>query len=374
MNAKRLEEIQERKNQMVKEIEEADEKRMAELEQETADLEKEEAQLRAEADVEKRKKGLINMGNNEVEQRAKIFMETGKTKVNTRSLLSSTTGIAKPTEVNSQIHDIVGAKYSSIVDLVKMVDCTGMGTNRVPYVVSEADAGDSTEETASTGVDSTFNFVDLSPSDIDIINYVSVAIRKKTPVEYEAKVREIASNALKRKLSKKIIDGIYGSSLCATKEYAKNATAGQSITASTLRDIVMSYGGDEGLGGGILILNKKDLIAFGDVRGTNEKKAIYEITPDAGNENTGTIKDGGLVVRYIINKNCNAFAGEKGASKKTMIYGNLHNCELDVWGDIEITASSEYKFAEKLLTIMGSASVATDVVAKNGFVLVTIGA
>ena len=75
---------------------------------------------------------------------------------------------------------------------------------------------------------------------------------------------------------------------------------------------MLSYGGDEFSGGqGVLFLNKTDLIALGDVRGTNEKKAVYEITPDA-NPNTGIIKDGGLAVKYCI---CSALTACAGTSQ-----------------------------------------------------------
>jgi len=73
------------------------------------------------------------------------------------------------------------------------------------------------------------------------------------------------------------------------------------IDEKTLRKIAMSYGGDENiLGNAVLLVNKNDLIAFGDVRGA-DKKSVYEITPDASNPNAGILKDGGLSVRYVIN-------------------------------------------------------------------------
>ena len=73
--------------------------------------------------------------------------------------------------------------------------------------------------------------------------------------------------------------------------------------------IVDEYGGDDNLFGGegvVLFLNKKDLIAFGDVRSSTTLQPVYEIIPDGNNPNTGVIKDGGLSVKYCINANCTA--------------------------------------------------------------------
>ncbi len=150
------------------------------------------------------------------------------------------------------------------------------------------------------------------------------------------------------------------------------------INEKTLRNIVMQYGGDENLGGNaVLFLNKKDLIAFGDVRGTNEKKAVYEITPDGNNPNTGTIKDGGLTVRYCI---CSALTSladstvptDGAVHIKTMVYGDPKNYKLGLFGGFEVNVSDGYKFAEGLLTIRGEVMAGGAIVVPNGFVVVTL--
>ena len=64
-------------------------------------------------------------GENEAEARAKKFAETGKTNVKSeevRSVLVSGGKLATPTQV-SGINDSVGKKVSSIIDLVKIVNC-----------------------------------------------------------------------------------------------------------------------------------------------------------------------------------------------------------------------------------------------------------
>ena len=244
----------------------------------------------------------------------------------------------------------------------------------MPITTAESAASERTDGTAPTGSDITVSYVDLTPNMFTVLSYVSRFLKQQSPAQYEAKVVQAARRALRRKANKACVDAIYASSLVTTKEYAKSTTNGTAITATTLREIVLNYGGNEAVGSGVLILNKADLIGFGDVRGTNEKKAVYEITPDADNACTGIIKDGGLSVRYIISNDCTAFHGNKNTSQKTMIYGNPKFLEFAVWGDAEIRTSEDYKFAEGLLSVLGDASFDADVNTKNGFEIVTIGA
>ena len=147
------------------------------------------------------------------------------------------------------------------------------------------------------------------------------------------------------------------------------------IDEKTLRKIVLSYGGDENVGASArLYLNKSDLIAFGDVRGS-DKKPVYEITPDAGNPNTGIIKDGGLAVPYTINSNLTALAGtaqSNTAVTNTMVYGDPANYELGLFGDYTIEVSKDYKFAEGLLTVMGEVLAGGNLIKHNGFLVCQI--
>lgn len=380
MYKKRLAEIFARKREIANEIDGADETRMSELENELKELEAEERSVKQKLDLSERlgepegkpqeRGGQLT----EREKRAQAFAEKNRISFNTRSLLTTTSGIANPTKVQQEINDMYGVEVSSIVDMVTSTDCTGMGTYKVPIITAGLTASAKTDGTAVDASDITVSSVDLTPNAFNVLSYVSKMLKKQTSVMYETKVVQAARTALRKKASKAIVDAIYASSLCVAKVYAKDATNGVAVGEKTLREIAFAYGGDEGIGGGVLILNKTDLIAFGDVRGTAEKKAVYEIIPDSGNENTGIIKDGGLSVRYVINSNCAAFNGCKTASTKTMIYGNPRNCELASWGDVEISTSEDYKFAEGLLSVLGEALIDADVVVKNGFVVVATGA
>ena len=110
------------------------------------------------------------------------------------------------------------------------------------------------------------------------------------------------------------------------------------------------------------------------MRGTNEKKAVYEITPDSANPNTGIIKEGGLSVRYCLNKNLTACAGTAQTAKAqpTMFYGVPRCLKLDLFSDYEIAVSDDFAFDKLLSTIRGDVEMGADVVVPGGFVALTI--
>ena len=317
-------------------------------------------------------------GENEAEVRAKKFAETGKTNVKSeevRSVLVSGGKLATPTQV-SGINDSVGKKVSSIIDLVKIVNCTGMGSNKIAYIDTDAAAADGqTEGEAATNKEPTFGFVTITPDSVAVLSYISKQAKKQTPLAYQQKVHEQALTSLRKKAAILVTTALKKSTL--NESVAATVTGSKGvIDEKTLRKITLAYGGDESVvGGAVLFLNKLDLIAFGDVRGTNEKKAVYEIEPDTDNPNTGIIKDGGLSVRYCINSNLTACAGtaqSASADTLTMFYGNPQCFELDLFSDYEIRISEDFAFDKLMDTIRGDVEIGGDVVVKNGFVALKI--
>lgn len=277
----------------------------------------------------------------------------------TRALTIAGGTLVQPTKVDG-INDIPGAKYSSIIDLVKIVNCVGMGSHKIAYVDADAAAAaNQTEgETAATATLGQFDFVTILPESVAVLDFISKQAKKQTTLQYAAKVREQAVIALRRKAAQVVTAALRASDLNQT-------VAGDAIDAKTLRTITLNYGGDESvIGGAHLVLNKADLLAFGDVRGTNEKKALYEITPD-GNGNTGTIREGGVAVRYIINSNIPA--GE-------LYYGNLQALELDLFSDYEIKVSEDFAFDKLMDAIRGDVELGSGVTVKNGFIKYTTAA
>ena len=301
----------------------------------------------------------------EAEKRAAAFATNGRVKIENkevRSVLVSSGLLATPTEVGG-----INEKFntvSSIVDLVKVTNAEGMGSYKVAYEDADAAAAATAEGAAYNESDPTFGFVEIKPEKETVISYISEEVQKQTPLDYEGKTKAAALTALRKRAAAVITSKILASELNETLPIS-------TIGADTLRKIAFNYGGDENIvGGAVLFLNKKDLIAFGDVRGSNEKKAVYEITPDTNNPNTGIIKDGGLSVKYCIDSHTTALADAE-AGGKTMFYGAGHAAELALFSDYEVKVSEDYKFGEGLLAIRGGVQLGCDVVQKGGFVVVT---
>lgn len=310
----------------------------------------------------------------EEEARAKQFLADKRTEIpteETRALLVSSGNVATPTKV-SGIHDMVGGGTSTILDLVTVENCEGMGANRVAYVDSEAEAAeDQPEGEEATEKEGKFAYVDITPTSIACRAQISNQVKKQSPTDYMGKVNRMAVLSLRKKAVKKIVEAMQKSNLVA------EVTAENKIDATTLRKIALSYGGENDVAGGaVLFLNKKDLIAFGDIRGTNEKKAVYEITPDSAAPNTGIIKDGGLSVRYCLVSELTALAGteQTGEKQRTMFYGNPRCFELDLFSPYRVRVSEDFAITKLMDTIVGDAQIGGDVVVKNGFIAMTLAA
>lgn len=341
------------------------EKELAEINAQIAELDKpsegEDAPQRKKFDfMNKNERGNKKMTIEERKANAEKFAETRRTNISaeeTRAVLVSSGTIATPTEVDG-INENGFAGVSSIIDLVKVVNCEGMGKNRVAYTKTDAKAAEQTEGAAAGGTGTAFGFVDISAESVAILDAISKQTKKQSPLQYEAKVKEKAMLALRKEAARIVTEKVLASTLVT----AQTITA---LDQNAVRDIVLNYGGDEGVeGAAYLFLNKADLITLGKVRGSNEKKAVFEIVPDE-NPNTGVIKDGGTIVKYCLNKNLTA---------GTLLYGQPKNIELDLFSNYEIAVSEDFYFDKLMDAIRGDVELGADVVAQGGIVKVTVGA
>jgi HK97 family phage major capsid protein len=317
----------------------------------------------------------------DVEKRAAELVTTRKVSFDVdevkRAITIGSGDLAQPKYVQSAINDKFG-EVSSIIDMVKITPAAGMGEYDVPYVVTYATGGIKGENTDYATAEPTFKYASIKPVKITTYGEVSTEVTKLTNVAYLAKVREASLIALRKKIAKLIPLG----NPSATPAEITGIVNGAAITASpievtaidatTLRKIAMNYGGDENVvGNAVLLLNKTDLIAFGDVRGTNEKKAVYEITPDVSNPNSGTIKDGGLAVRYVINSALPALsAAATTDATKCMLYGVPAAYELALFSQYEIKVSEDAAFKKGMLAVRGDVLIGGNVVVQDGFVVV----
>ena len=314
------------------------------------------------------------------QRRCQEFQRTGRMVYqNARSMImraavtTGTNGVIGPTGV-SGINDAAGNNVSDFIDLMKITDATGMASYKVAYMSADGTAGARTEGSAPGESNPTFGSVELVPQLKGIIAYISREIRKQSPLQYEQKVNESVRRSLRRILSQLAITKIMASSLNTTMNVT-GATGAALFTPNLLSNIILAYGGDEGVdGAAVLTLPKEDLKAFAAVRGKNEYLPVYSIVPDASNPSMGVIKDNnGLSCRYCLNKNVPALSTATLSStpKKGMFYGNPQCAEMALWGGVDVDVNDGYKFGEGLLTILGEVTADADVTIPNGFVVVS---
>lgn len=376
--AKRVEALEAKNNESEDEAElkaagdELDElnAKKAELEAELADINAQIAELDKPTEEEEGKRNKLNFMTKEsrgintmtYEERkaaAEKFVANGRMTIKneeTRAMLVSSGKIATPTDVKG-INELPN-EVSSIIDMVDVEDCSGMGNNKIAYEYSAPVGGVTVEGESYAEGETVTDFVTTTPQTVTTISYVSKQVTKQTPIKYEEKVRKNALAALRKKVAKIIVEKIKASELVVKKTITK-------IDEKTLRALALSYGGDENVAGNaVLMINKNTLVALGDVRGTNEKKAVYEITPDTSNNNTGIIKDGGLTVKYVLNSE---------VADNELIYGQPLKCELDIYSDYEVKVSEDFKFDKGMLAIRGDVEADVAVTFKDGFIVATVG-
>lgn len=306
-----------------------------------------------------------------------------------KSVTLATGTLAQPTGAGTNIRDPLGNGVGAIIDQVYVQDLTGMASYLEPYVISEFDASGADVATAAgtartASGDPTFGVAKIAPYELTTTSYVDRNISRLTPANYYAKVYAMAIRAMRRDTVKMIFNGdgqstndmfgiktaknIAGNAIYATKELS-------AVDADLLTELMFAYGGDEMLGGSCrLYLNKADLLALGKLRGTNEKRRLFDIVPDAGNPNTGTIREGGTIVPYSIASNLTALSGSSqgSAAIQTMVYGDPMNYELGLFGDYTVRVDESVKAVERMLTILGDAMVGGNLIVDKGFVVATL--
>ena len=309
----------------------------------------------------------------EFQRTGRMVYENARSMIQRAAVATTTQGVVGPTGV-SGINDPAGNTISDFLDLIRITDATGMAAYKVAFLTEDPTAAARTEGAVPTESEPTFDSVTLTPSLHGIIAYISREIRKQSPLQYESKVNESVTRALRRILSKLAIDKVLASTLNATMEITA-ASGAALFTPQLLSNIILAYGGDEGVDGtAVLTLNKADLKAFAGVRGTNEFLPVYSITPDTANPSMGVIKDNnGLSCRYCLNKNVPALstATLTTTATKGMFYGNPQCAEMALWGGVDVEVNNGYKFGEGLLTVLGEVTADAAVTTPKGFVVVS---
>lgn len=266
-----------------------------------------------------------------------------------RSVLVSSGKLALPKAAYEQVGELPNT-VCSIVDDVEAIDATGTGSWDFAYRKTDAAAAAVTEGAAVAGTPGTFDHVTISPAVWGILDEVSNQVKKMTPVAYEQSVRNNAYLALRREARNKIVAAVIASTLT-------EAVTGMALDATYISKLVLGYDGDETVAGNAkLYINKADLKTLGAVRGTNEKKAVFDI--EFTDPNNGTIKDGGMVVPFSI---C------AGLTTGTQLYGNPRTIKMLMWDNYEVTTDDggDY-FKRNMLGVRGLQTAGADLTVWHG--------
>ncbi len=355
----RLKEIEARKEELRSEAanETTAKERLEEIRSEAQELSNQEKEVRTRMDIaENLKEGTVPAPTargtvNEREQRANDFVKTGRMEM--RQLLS-TGNIAKPASVENTVNGL-GEVASDIVDDVHAIQLTGTGSWTAAYKLTDAEAAAVTDGSAVAGTASTYHYVTISPSEWGVLDEISKQVKKMSPVDYLGAIEDSALIALRDYASNAIVTAVTASSL------AKAVTA--TIDQDYLKTVILGFRAIKGKGGVCLYLAQSDLLLLGKVRGTNEKKALYDIKFDEGSTTAGVISEGGLATRFRVLDQL---------SSGTQLFGQPGTIDMPMWDGytVETDEGGDY-FKRNMIGIKGLQTAGADLVAKYGMHVIT---
>lgn len=311
------------------------------------------------------KKDVVENGS---EKRALDFKNTGRLNRSISSLLKkrsilSTGKIAKPSDVDGIDDNFQGAY--GILNEFRVMDAGQVSEIKLAYMKTRPTLAAETEGSSPTENSPTFDYVILTPKTRNGVVYISKAIDRYTPLDYERAVLEEVIPAMLTDAEETAIAG-FGACVDSSSNKMVQAIAIQNSTGAidqdTLRTILINFiRGENVRGTPTLFLTQAQLVEFGKVRGTNEKRPLYTITFDPNNSRRGTLSEGGSMVNFVI---CS------GITK--MVLGQLDGYTLALWGDYRVEVDGSYKFAEGLNTIRYEYTAEGSVRVPNCFAEITI--
>ncbi len=290
-----------------------------------------------------------------------------------RTIVVSSDEILLPNHVDTTLTDVPYAEVSTLVDKVKVVNLNGGETYTKAFVKNHGEAGLTEEGAAYSETEPVFGYCTVTKVKVTAYTEITEELEKLPAIQYQSEVLKNINISLRKKISQQILKG-QGTSNSFTGIFSDKAVALvdasplsiNTITETTLDDIIFAYGGDEEVeGGAVLILNKNDLRAFAKLR-TAEGRKVHTI-----DYNASTI-DG---IPYVINSNCSALSDSAtAAGTYCMAYGALENYEVPVFSPVEVAKSTDYKFKDGIVCYKSSVFTGGNVVGYNGFLRIKKGA
>ncbi|MGX5476017.1 phage major capsid protein [Bacillus toyonensis] len=262
-------------------------------------------------------------------------------------------------------------EVSTLIDRVSTKTLNGGESYQQPYLESYGEGDYTTEGNEYTNAEAKFGYADITKTKITAYSEDTEELQKLPAANYDGEVMKGITVATRKKITREILIGTGATNrlvgIFSTAAKAIDPATDLEISkidASTLDDIIYSYGGDEEVeDAAVLILNKKDLKSFAKLR-TDDGKKVYNVV---SNGNSGTI-DG---VPFIINSACKAVSdAATTAGQFNMAYGPLSNYQLTIFSDMDVQRSTDFKFKQGMIAHRGSVFAGGNVISKNGFLRV----
>lgn len=248
--------------------------------------------------------------------------------------------------INHQASNIKGTfnQVSSLLDLVTYKYLPGGESFTQAFMKSYGEGGYTVEGADAINSEPTWGYAAINKTKITAYTEVSEEFEKLKPSYYLTEIQRNLTISLRKTLAKEIVLGngdtghITGILAPAAKVVALETAKDLEVIAideHTLNEIVLSFGGDEEIYRGVLVLNKSILKSFLKVRGT-DKKPVYKV--DFINQ---TIDGVPYVISSHIKDHDTATAGDY-----TIVYGTLGHYDLVAFSPIEISKSTDFKFRQ----------------------------
>lgn len=308
-----------------------------------------------------------NVDLKEIEERGKAFKEG-------RAVTVSASDILLPKHESSDLAPAPFRQVSTFVDLTKIRNLQGGESYEVPFTKTYGEGGTTAEGADYTTAEPTFGSAKINKVKITAYAEISEELEKLPSADYVREVEAGVEIALKKKMAKEQIVGTGASNtfMGITSTHADNTAVLASddleittIDQDTLNKIIFSYGGDEEVEQkGVLVLNKKDLLAFSLVRNDIGDHA-YKI--DLANQTINTVP-------YIINSNLPALT-ETSTEKGTyaMFYGIPQYYETAIFSPVEVKKSYDYKFKQGMIAYKAVVFAGGNTTSYRGFMRIKKG-
>ncbi|HHZ5402729.1 capsid protein [Bacillus cereus] len=380
---KTLQEILTRKSEIRSMLQSDKEVDLAALETELRDLEETQKQIETRQRLLKEaeeinnnqmpEKRTVETFNNEP-QKQDVELETsekrGQALMENRAVTVGSGNVVLPKHSATDIRPTFN-EVSTLIDRVSSKTLKGGESYQQPYIKSYGEGDYTTEGNDYNTSETTFGYADITKAKVTAYSEDTEELQKLPAADYDAEVMKGITVATRKKLTREILIGTGATnrlvgifSAAATAIDAETDLEISTIDASTLDEIIYSYGGDEDVeDAAVLILNKLDLKAFAKLR-TSDGKKVYNVVSQG---NSGTI-DG---VPFIINSACKAVSDAKTtAGQYSMAYGPLSNYQLTIFSDMDVQRSTDFKFKQGMIAHRGSVFAGGNVISKNGFLRV----